>query len=131
MLKVLVTATALTAAAAFPALAQSSGQSGQTGQSGQQAPQQAQGQMTQEQMQTRLASQQQVREALTMSGFEEVTFLDAAYLVSAQAPSGEMVMMVVNPSGLMQGLMQGGATGSTTMPRGQSGQSGQSAQPKQ
>lgn len=129
MLKIMMTAVALTGAAAFPALAQSTDQgSGQTGQSGQQAPQQAQGQMTQEQMQSRLASQQQVREALTMSGFEDVNFLDAAYLVSAQAPSGEMVMMVVNPSGLMQGLMQGGATGSTTMPQGQSGQS---EQPKQ
>ncbi|GGK41816.1 hypothetical protein [Salinarimonas ramus] len=149
MQKTLIAALALTGTAAFPALAQGTNQNqtgAQTGsQSGQQMQAQQGGQMTEDQMRSRLASQAQVRDALTQSGFEEVTLLDAAYLVSARAPSGEMVMMVVNPSGLMQGMMQGmgqnmgqnmgqgmgqpgmnqDATGSTNTMPGQQNQSGQ------
>lgn len=134
MTRTLIAALALTGAAAFPALAQQDTQGptqtqGQRTQGQAQQMQAQQGQMNEEQMQSRLASQQQVREALTQSGFEEIMLLDAAYLVSARAPSGETVMMVVNPSGLMQGIMQQGmgadATGSTSPGQGSSQGSGQ------
>lgn len=110
MTKTLIAALALAGAAAFPALAQQQGTTQTQGQQqGQQQQMQArQGEMTEEQLRSRIASQGQVRDALNQAGFEEVTLLDAAYLVSARAPSGEMVMMVVNPSGLMQGMMQQG-----------------------
>ncbi|WP_349370169.1 hypothetical protein [Salinarimonas sp.] len=108
MTKTLIAALALTGAAAFPALAQQDATQTQGQQQGQQQMQAQQGEMTEEQLRSRIASQGQVRDALNEAGFEEVTLLDAAYLVSARAPSGEMVMMVVNPSGLMQGMMQQG-----------------------
>lgn len=132
MTKTLIAALALTGAAAFPALAQQQDTPPPVGEQQQQAQQTMPGgtsgqgtsgqgsssqgmagqTMSPEEMQSRIASQQQVRDALEQSGFEEVNLLDAAYLVAAKAPSGETVMMVVNPSGLMQTMMQGGATGS-------------------
>jgi hypothetical protein len=140
MTKTLIAALALAGAAAFPALAQQDTTQTQGQQQGQermqaQQGQNQQGQTEEQRIQSRIASQGQVREALDEAGFEEVTLLDAAYLVSARAPSGEMVMMVVNPSGLMQGMMQQGmgtdATGSTGMGQGQGQGDGQPMQNRQ
>lgn len=106
MYKSLIGALAVVGLAAVPSLAQTT----QNQPAGQQpAGQQSQAQPAQtpeQQMQSRIASQEQVRGALNTSGFQEVTFVDAAYLVTALAPSGETVMMVVNPSGMMSNLLQ-------------------------
>lgn len=68
------------------------------------------GQLTEQDRQMMAASQQQVREQLEESGFEQVTVRRAAYLVTAMSPEGEPVMMLVDTSRMGrrdQGGMQG------------------------
>lgn len=126
MYKSITGALAIAAVATVPAIAQTATQN-QPGQQPQAQGSQTQGSQTPEQqMQSRIASQEQVREALNTSGFEEVSFVDAAYLVTATAPSGETVMMVVNPSGMMSGIL-GNEPTSTSSTTGQGGSSSGSA----
>ena len=65
------------------------------------------GQLSEQDRQMMAASQQQVREQLEDSGFEDVTVRRAAYLVTAMSPDGEPVMMLVDTSRMGRG--QGGA----------------------
>ena len=114
----LFAAVALTATS-LPVLAQTSsgspnptagGTSGSTmgspGAAGQQGGSQAMVQSGQNQA----VSQGKVRQVLQTAGFQDIRIVDAAYLVQARAPSGETVMMLVNPGGTLQGAA--GPTGS-------------------
>lgn len=78
--------------------------------SGQQASGQPKGAMSDEQM---AASQQKVMKSLTDAGLQDVTIVDAAYLVQARTSDDEQVMMVVNSAGvpLGQGGNQTGSSG--------------------
>jgi hypothetical protein len=99
-----IPAIAAAALLATPALAQS--------QSSSQAGKSATGQQG---MQPHAMSQQKLRGALEQAGFKQVTVLDAAYLVQAQSPDGEQVMMLINPPSTGgASASAGGASGSMT-----------------
>lgn len=71
-----------------------------------------------------VASQKKVLDALKSAGYEDASIMDAAYLVQANTPDGERVVMMIDTSGRVMGAQrQGGQQGS------QSGQpsSGQSS----
>ena len=107
MRTMLLSSVTVLALCATPALAQSSGsQSG-----GQQ-----QGKSAGNQQGTRIQAmtQDKLRGSLEKAGFKDVTVLDAAYLVQAQSPDGDQVMMFINPpssGGSSAGA--GGTSGST------------------
>ena len=42
-------------------------------------------------------SQGQLRHTLQQAGFKDVTIVDANYVVQAQSPSGDQVMLFINP----------------------------------
>ncbi|MAU96800.1 MAG: hypothetical protein CMP81_13070 [Fulvimarina sp.] len=65
-----------------------------------------------------VASQKKVLDALKSAGYEDASIMDAAYLVQANTPDGERVVMMIDTSGRVMGAQrQGGQQGS------QSGQS--------
>ena len=47
--------------------------------------------------QWRAMSQGQLRHTLQQAGFKDVTIVDATYVVQAQSPSGDQVMLFINP----------------------------------
>jgi hypothetical protein len=106
MRSMLIPAVAAAALLATPALAQSQQQTGQAGKSattGQQG------------MQAQAMTQDKLRSSLEQAGFKQVTVLDAAYLVQAQSPNGEQVMMFINPPSTGgASASAGGASGSMT-----------------
>jgi hypothetical protein len=71
---------------ATPAMAQTSGQ-----QQGQSAA------SSQQDMQMRAMSRDRLAKSLEQAGFKNVTVVDATYLVAAQSPNGDQVMMLVDP----------------------------------
>ena len=87
---------------------------GQAGQSGQ-----GSGGMTEQDRQIMAASQEEVRQTLAESGFENVRIRRAAYLVTAMTPDGEPVMMMVDTD-----RMAGGQQGGRQMNRSGDGQQG-------
>jgi hypothetical protein len=94
-------AAALLAVPAFAAqpAGQASGQAMQ-GSGGQQARggQQAQnGASSAQQQEWQAMSQAQLRSSLEKAGYKNIRVVDAAYVVEAQGPSGEQVVMYINP----------------------------------
>ena len=85
-----------------------------TGQAGQ-----GSGGMTEQDRQIMAASQEEVRQTLAESGFENVRIRRAAYLVTAVTPDGERVMMMVDTD-----RMAGGQQGGRQMNRSGDGQQG-------
>lgn len=104
------------AAAPGLALAQSSGQQQQTAQQGQGG-----------QAQAMAMSQESLRSALESAGFSNIQIVDATYLVRAQSPDGEQVVMFLDPPPQMA---QAGGTSGQQQGSGQqaSGQGGSSLQ---
>ena len=64
-----------------------------------------------------VASQKKVLDALKSAGYEDASIMDAAYLVQANTPDGERVVMMIDTSGRVMGAQRQGGQGS------QSGQS--------
>ena len=87
MRTVLLSSVAALGLLATPVLAQSSDQ--QQGQSGK-SPQQ-------QDAQVHAMSQQKLQKSLQQAGFKNITVVDATYLVSAQSPNGDRVMMLIDP----------------------------------
>ena len=86
-----------------------------TGQAGQ-----GSGGMTEQDRQIMAASQEEVRQTLAESGFENVRIRRAAYLVTAMTPDGEPVMMMVDTDRMGGGRM--GQQGQQQMNRSGDGQ---------
>lgn len=111
-----VPALAVAALLAGPAWAQQQNPEAQAGQ-------QMQAQTGQQGQQSQQASTQmrdQLRQTLQQVGFTNVQILDTAYLVQADSPHGETVIMMVNPPPMSAG-MSGSGTGTTAGAAGGSG----------
>ncbi|MEE4278589.1 MAG: hypothetical protein V2I82_09025, partial [Halieaceae bacterium] len=52
--------------------------------------------MSQEERNAMVASQEAVRETLTEAGFSDIRVQSASYLVAAMSPQGEPVMMLID-----------------------------------
>ena len=123
------------AAALFslPAMAQSSNQAGGQ-QPGKPPGQQGTSGSGQQDSKIQAMTQDKLRGSLEQAGFKNVIVLDAAYLVQAQSPHGEQVMMLINPPAIMSGssgtggATAGGSGGTGSPTAGDSGGAG--GQPK-
>ncbi|MCK5933070.1 MAG: hypothetical protein KAG89_12965 [Fulvimarina manganoxydans] len=60
-----------------------------------------------------VASQSKVLNALKQAGYTDAEVMDAAYLVRAQTPDDETVIMMIDTSGRVIGSSAGGQMGST------------------
>lgn len=97
---------------ATPAFAQSSNQGGS----------QNQGQSASSQQDSTIhaMSQDRLRKTLEQAGFKDVTVLDATYLVEAQSPHGDRVVMLIDPPSV--GTMAGSGGSGGQQNQGQSNQ---------
>ena len=119
MRTMLLSSVTVLALFATPALAQSSGN-----QSGGQ--QQGKSAGNQQGTQIQAMTQDKLRGSLEKAGFKDVTVLDAAYLVQAQSPDGDQVMMFINPpSSGGSSASASGTSGSTTGSGGSGAQQNQ------
>ncbi|MDF1585037.1 hypothetical protein [Marinimicrococcus flavescens] len=100
-----LSALALAAALATPAFAQSGKSSDQ---SSQQAGQKATAQSTQQQT----MSQEKLRSQLEKAGFSKIEIIDAAFLVRAEGPDGDKVLMYIDPPNNMADGTGSSASGS-------------------
>jgi hypothetical protein len=114
----LVTAAAVAAfaMATAPALAQSSGNQSGSGSAAKATPGQAGN--------PHAMTQDKLRQTLQQAGFQNVTVLDAAYLVQAKSKDGDTVLMMINPPASVTGSIAPGAQGGKMSGQGGSAQSG-------
>ncbi|MCB1885371.1 MAG: hypothetical protein KDG89_15465 [Geminicoccaceae bacterium] len=108
MKRILIPVFAAVALAGTPVLAQQSGSQSQgSGSSNMQNQGSASSAMQ------NMTAREAVRHAMEQSGFTNVRFIDAAYLVQAQSPSGERVVMFIDvPDSLVGGGQGGSQSGS-------------------
>lgn len=97
---------------ATPAMAQSSGQTGSQ-QQGQSAA------SSQQDMQMQAMSRDRLAKSLEQAGFKNVTVVDATYLVQAQSPHGDQVMMLIDPPAVSTTSGGSSAGGSSNRQPGQ------------
>ena len=90
---------------------QQQAQSGQQGQNGASAAQQ----------EWQAMSQAQLRGSLEKAGYKDIRIVDAAYVVQAVGPTGDQVVMYINPPDVPRTASNAGAD--TTAGQGGSGQS--------
>lgn len=96
-MRFLLAGTALAAMFAVPALAAGTTSQTTAGQSG-----------SGQTVQMQAMSQDKLRSTLEQAGFQDIQIIDAAYLVRAQSPDGDQVMMFLNPpASATQAGMQG------------------------
>ncbi|MBP0438674.1 hypothetical protein [Tianweitania sediminis] len=69
-----------------------------------------------------VASQGNVLKALQQAGYTEAKVMDAAYMVQAKTPNGELVLMMIDTSGRVMGA-QAAPTGNATSGSSSSGSS--------
>ncbi|MEF2553465.1 hypothetical protein VQ042_19240 [Aurantimonas sp. A2-1-M11] len=66
-----------------------------------------------------VVSQEKVLKALETAGYTDAAIMDAAYMVQAQTPDGEMVLMMIDTSGRVMGAQkasQGGSQSGSSAP---------------
>lgn len=61
-----------------------------------------------------VASQEKVLKALETAGYSDAAIMDAAYMVQAQTPDGEMVLMMIDTSGRVLGAQRASQGNSQT-----------------
>ncbi|MER0237266.1 hypothetical protein ABRA89_03900 [Fulvimarina sp. MAC8] len=79
-----------------------------------------------------VASQEKVLKALEDAGYEDAEIMDAAYMVQAQTPDGEQVLMMIDTSGRVMGAQRApeagaAATGSSSTSDSMDSSSGSSS----
>ncbi|MDC7785059.1 hypothetical protein PQJ75_02195 [Rhodoplanes sp. TEM] len=73
-------------------------------------------------------SQDKLRKTLQQSGFQDITIVDAAYIVHAKTSDGDMVVMYINPPSAVSAASQGGTSSQgTTGSSSSSGSAGSSS----
>ncbi|UEM18597.1 hypothetical protein JL100_015880 [Skermanella mucosa] len=110
-----------------PAAAMATSGSGSGGQGGSSGQQQSGNQQSGNQQgataqmgggqQASLASQQQVRTALTKAGFQSVQILDATYLARGKTQNGDQITMMIDPSAIT-GSSEASSGGSSSQQSG-------------
>lgn len=118
MKKLLIATTAL-ALGMGPALAQSSDSSSDMSNSSSTTMSSSSDSSSNSSMSTEdmVASQDKVLKALEDAGYTNAEIMDAAYMVQAQTPDGEQVLMMIDTSGRVMGAQrapENGATGSSS-----------------
>lgn len=103
-MKRLFVTTAAIALLALPAAAQQSPSTSSSGGS-------SGAQMGQSAAQPQAATAQKVRQNLQQAGFQDISVVDAAYLVHAQTNDGNFVLMLVDPPGGPSATTGAGAAG--------------------
>jgi hypothetical protein len=107
------------ALAGSPALAQSSANQSGSGSSAKATPGQAGN--------PHAMTPDKLRQTLQQAGFQNITILDAAYLVQAKSKDGDTVLMMINPPESVTGSIASGSQGDMKAGQGNSGQSGSSS----
>jgi hypothetical protein len=111
-MRLLAITTALTLAAAVPAIAQQTGAQP----SGSQQDAQAQNGQRSSAAKISAMSQQKLRQSLQNAGFKDIKIVDAAYVVHARTQDGNFVVMYIDPptSVTGQGTTGSGSIGSSS-----------------
>ena len=107
---------------ATPALAQSSNQAGSSQKQGQSSA------SSQQSPKIQAMSQDRLQKSLEQAGFKNVTVVDATYLVEAQSPHGDRVMMLIDPPPAGMASASGGGSSSSGSSQQQQNQGGSSTQ---
>ena len=135
MRAVLIPAVMSAALLAAPAFAAQPGGQSMQGSSGQQqaqagAPGAQNGTSSAQQQARQAMSQVQLRQSLEKAGYKDIRIVDAAYVVQAVGPTGDQVVMYINPpdvaatasnAGADQGASGPSTTGRTTPGKGSGG----------